>query len=145
MSRRQAREAAMQILYELELGKGEAEKVFQRAIREKELLERDSAFTKQLVFGTLDNIPALDGIISRLSREWDIQRLAIIDKNLLRMSLYEMMYLPEIPLNVSINEAVELAKAYGGNDSPKFINGILGKVAENPSLYTTVQGNRDPE
>lgn len=135
MARRQAREAAMQILYEIEVGKGDTEQVFQRTVQNKKLNEQDSAFAKQLVFGTLNKLPALDDIISLLSRDWDIDRLAYIDKNLLRMSLYEMLYMPEIPYSVSINEAIELAKVFGGENSPKFINGILGKVAENPQLY----------
>lgn len=145
MGRRHARETAMQILYEVELGKGEPQQVFQRVVQEKELRNADRTFTRQLVFGTLEHIPVVDGIISGLSRQWSVQRLAVVDKSLLRMALYEMLYIQEIPLNVSINEAIELAKVYGGEESPKFINGILGKVAANPLQYIQSETCQGPE
>ncbi|MTI84159.1 MAG: transcription antitermination factor NusB [Firmicutes bacterium] len=135
MTRRQAREFAMQILFEIQLGNGDVEAVLERNRREKKLKETDTSFLQQLVHGVLDNISTLDDIIARLSREWDVKRLALVDKTLLRICLFEMLYLPDIPYNVSINEAIELAKVYSGDDSPKFINGILGKVVETPSLY----------
>ncbi len=139
MARRQARETALQVLFEIELGGGEAEKVLQRTIQEKELNGTDAAFTRQIVHGVLENITSVDDIISRLSREWDVKRLAHVDKALLRIALFEILYLPDIPNNASINEAIELAKIYGGDDSPKFINGILGKVVENTSEYISTE------
>lgn len=139
MTRRQAREIAMQVLYELELSKNEPRHVFQRVVKEGALQEKDAAFVRELVFGTLGQLPHMDGIISSSSQLWNIKRLAAVDKSLLRMALYEMLYLQEIPVNVSINEAIELAKIYSGENAPKFINGILGKVAEdlvqNPDKY----------
>jgi N utilization substance protein B len=137
MARRQARETALQILFEIELGGGEAENVLQRTTREKGLNGTDAAFTRQLVHGVLENIASVDDIISRLSWEWDVKRLAYVDKTLLRIALFEILYLPDVPNNVSVNEAIELAKIYGGDGSPKFINGILGRVVENSSEYVS--------
>ncbi|MGB9904003.1 MAG: transcription antitermination factor NusB, partial [Desulfotomaculales bacterium] len=67
-------------------------------------------------------------IISRVSHEWELSRMAAVDRNILRAALYEIIYRPEIPAAVSVNEAVELAKVYGGEDSGRFVNGILGQV-----------------
>ncbi|MCF8009733.1 MAG: transcription antitermination factor NusB [Clostridiales bacterium] len=131
MARHQLREYALQILYEVEIGKNDTDKVISRNINSNSFKQDETGFLKQLVYGTLKNIAAIDDIISLYSRDWSINRLAYVDKNILRLAVYEILYEKEIPRSVSINEAVELAKTFGGNESPKFINGILDVVGKN--------------
>lgn len=141
MSRRGARELAMQVLYEIEISKNDVAKVLERATNIKKLSQQDYEFTKNLILGTLANLSAIDNIILRLLKDWDLKRLAYVDKNLIRMSIYEMLYIPDIPFNVTINEAIELAKIYGNDDSPRFINGILGKIAMEEESFKVVNSN----
>lgn len=130
MGRRKARESAMQVLYQVDVGKMEAEDAL-AYLREKFYIDdRDVDFARRLITGTLEKLPELDAEISRLSRDWRLERIAAVDRSILRMALYEMLYDDSIPYNVTINEAVEIAKRYCGEQSGKFVNGILGKVVE---------------
>jgi N utilization substance protein B len=93
-------------------------------------------FIRSLVKGTLEHLFEIDDYIERYAIEWDLSRMANVDRNILRMGLYEMLYCQGTPLNVAINEALELAKTFSHEEAPRFINGILGKIAE--------EMNRDP-
>jgi len=138
MSRRKARESAMQVLYQVDVGKMDVEDAFQH-LQEKlniNIEVRDLNFARHLVLGTIDKLPELDTEISRLSRDWKLERIAAVDRSILRMALYEIFYDPGTPYNVSINEAVEIAKKFCGDQSSKFINGILGKVAQEKQKVT---------
>lgn len=84
-------------------------------------------FAQQLVKGTLEHIGEIDALISSISKEWQLSRMANVDRNIIRLALYELKFREDIPPNVSVNEAVELAKIFGGVDSGRFVNGILGK------------------
>ena len=134
MGRRQAREKALQAMFQIDVGKSDPEMALRSfdGLDEGEPSGEDSTFTRSLVFGTLQNLEALDQVISRLSRDWELERMPNVDRNIMRLALYEILHLPEIPPGASINEAVDIAKKYGGEDSWKFINGILGKVVEHP-------------
>ena len=81
-----------------------------------------------LIGGVLKNLSDLDSLIKKYVKNWEIDRMAVIDRNILRMAVYEMLYQDDIPPNVSINEAIELAKKYGDIDSGKFVNGVLDKI-----------------
>jgi N utilization substance protein B len=94
-----------------------------------DLTPEDVAFAGELVRGALDHLPEIDQIIVDHAREWRIERMANIDRNVLRLALYEMAHRPDIPVSVSINEAVELAKKFGTGESGRFVNGILGNAA----------------
>lgn len=93
-------------------------------------------FTGKLVYGVLANLVFIDQVITAVSKDWRLERMANVDRNLMRLALYEVFYCNDIPNNVSVNEAIDLGKIFGGDDSGKFINGILGKVIENIDRYT---------
>lgn len=94
-------------------------------------LEQDNLeFSKILVQGVLDNLNYIDKKISKASIHWVISRMAVVDRNILRLACFEMVFVSDIPLNVSINEAIELAKTFGSHESPVFINGVLDKIAK---------------
>lgn len=86
-------------------------------------------FAAVLVNGVTAHTPELDGLISAHARDWSIERMPVIDRNLLRLALFEMLHMQEVPAPVAINEAVELAKIYSTEDSSRFVNGLLGSVA----------------
>jgi N utilization substance protein B len=139
MSRHRAREAVLIVLFQVDVGNAEPDEAFQRTMHEWKVEGQDREFAQSTVLGTLDNLRRIDGIIKNLSRDWKIERMNSVDRNLMRLALYEILYRNDIPPGVAINEAVELAKKYGGADSPRFVNGILGKVAERLEEYKTEQ------
>jgi N utilization substance protein B len=129
MKRRRVREIALQILYQKEAAQisiNEAisnyEKYFN--VEDGEMLQ----FAQELVLGVEENIEFIDNIIKKYTPSWPLERLNLTDKNILRLAIYEMFFRPDIPEIVSINEAIELAKLYGTDDSPAFINGVLDNV-----------------
>ena len=135
MTRREAREIAMQILFQVKVGDIDPEEAFRRTTASANWTETTLEFTRSLVFGTLAHLEELDKIISEISKGWRLERIANVDMTLIRMALYEIFYEENIPLNVSANEAIEIAKIFGGEESSKFVNGIVGKVVENPNKY----------
>lgn len=118
----------MQLLYQLEVGKSSPEEVFSYFEKEEEPDRDSAAFVRQILFGVAEKCAELDAIISQFAKNWKLNRIALIDKNILRMASYEMLYMKEIPHVVSINEAVDIAKKYSTADSGKFVNGILDKI-----------------
>lgn len=105
-----------------------------------------SDYALLLINGVEGNKEELDGILSRASKNWSIERMPIMDLAILRIALFEMIHVGEVPISVSINEAVELAKSYGGeDDSPKFINGILGTIARNMDADSGSDGEQTPQ
>ncbi len=127
MVRREARKRALEILYQIEItGQDavEAIEVFKRSGREV------SAFSGNLVVGVVGQASSIDEQIDLAAARWTIQRMPLLDRNILRLAIYEILYEPEIPVSVAINEAVELAKMYGTPDSSKFVNGVLGNIAK---------------
>jgi len=127
VSRRLAREKALQMLFQMDVGQNSLE-MAKLTLEETTLSPLDKSFALQLVEGTRNALGELDAYIKKHSAEWDIERLANVDKNVIRMALYEMKYLADIPFSVSINEAIELAKSFGSEDSGKFVNGILDNI-----------------
>lgn len=89
-----------------------------------------SDYSRELALGTESNQVAIDAEIEATSQHWSLMRMPFVDRNILRLAVYEIVYEDGMPASVAINEAVELAKAYGGDDSPKFVNGVLGRIAE---------------
>jgi N utilization substance protein B len=126
ITRRKSRENAVILLYQGDLLNKNVE----------EILENEAAFgreiddfTSELVFGVSKNKKEIDKTIKSIVENWTLERIAIIDRNILRVAIYEMLYEKDIPLKVSIDEAIEIAKTLGQKeDTPKFINGILGKI-----------------
>lgn len=135
MTRRAAREEAFKIIFQIDLGKNPWKEVLSRNLRDSELSEEGKIFLKQLVEGTMTHLTEIDAEIIKYAQDWKIDRMLSTDRNILRMALYELKYLDEIPVGATVNEAVELAKIYGDDDSARFINGILGNIirSSNPS------------
>ncbi len=89
-----------------------------------------SEYSRELALGTESYQDVIDAEIEATSQHWSLMRMPFVDRNILRLAVYEIVYEDGMPASVAINEAVELAKAYGGDDSPKFVNGVLGRIAE---------------
>ena len=139
-SRRRAREYALQALYQVDLGGGSARQALDSlwtgildteddALGHHQPEEDEMAFADRLAHGVVDNRDSLDQSIQASSTNWRVARMSLVDRNILRMGAYELLYLRDIPVNVTINEAVELAKRYGTQDSKAFVNGILDRIA----------------
>jgi N utilization substance protein B len=128
MSRHIARELAFKILFQTDVGRNPWQEVLPRTIAEDNLPEQTRIFLEQLVKGTVQNLKLIDSEITRYAQDWKLERMANTDRNILRMAIYEIKFLDEIPPGVTINEAVELAKLYGDEESGKFVNGILGNM-----------------
>ena len=129
-TRRKARIVALQVLYEIDAVGRQPASVLQRRAEGEELSPSAELFVHNLVNGVLENRDEIDKIIRSFAPNWPISQLANVDRNLLRMAVYEMTFGDETPPKVAINEAVELAKVFGAESSPKFVNGVLGSVME---------------
>lgn len=127
-SRTRARCAALQALYEIDIAGHIPEIVIHERIVEQSLDDRMAVFTNQIVLGVWPIIKDLDQFISEQS-EWPLDQVAVIDRNILRIALWEFAVSEITPMKVAINEAVELAKMYGSDSAPRFVNGVLGSLA----------------
>ncbi len=123
-----ARAIALKALYEIDLTGHPPETVLQERLAEEPLSPRLARFARRIVREVLLLRPLLDRYIARYAPEWPVENLSPIDRNLLRMALWEMAVYGKTPLKVVINEAVELAKAFGSESSPRFVNGVLGSM-----------------
>ena len=126
--RTQARQSTLQILYQIEVARTSPEEAIADYFLSNEFGLPHQQFTRTLVEGVASRQDELDKVISRYAKNWQISRMAVVDKNILRLGVYELLHTEDIPPKVTINEAVELAKKFGDLDSPKFINGILDSV-----------------
>lgn len=127
LKRRKAREKALFYLYQSDLLKMNVDELIQKDLKYKKEIDQ---FTLKLINGVKNNLDSLNEIINTYSTNWQIDRMSILDRNMLRIALYELIYEQEIPFKVTINEAIEISKKYGDEESGKFINGILGKAIE---------------
>jgi len=128
MSRRLARELAFYVLFQSDLGQVPWHDAMERLMDEYELAAEDGTFFQELTGGAMTKLGEIDGLLLRYSQDWPLARMASTDRNLLRLAVYELLYRNDIPLEVTVNEAVELAKKFGDEDSGKFVNGVLGTV-----------------
>ena len=126
--RTQAREFALIILYQKEITRFEMQAVVDAFWLEEKSDAEIREFAERLVFGVYQNIDDVDEKVSSYATNWQLKRMAVIDRNILRLGLYELLYADDIPPKVTINEAVELAKKYGDVESSNFVNGILDKI-----------------
>jgi N utilization substance protein B len=126
LSRRAARKLALDLLYEADLLERSVANVLVHRMREEEL----DAYALTLVRGVDRNRVELDGLISEHARDWKLSRMPVVDRNLLRLGLYEILHEDDVPLAVAIDEAVELAKELSTDDSPRFVNGLLARIAK---------------
>ena len=123
-----ARESALKILYRIEISKESVDSSIEDFWTIEKAHKEVVDFANDLVRGTHENLSKIDELVSKHTDNWEIKRIAVIDKNILRMGVFELLYKEDIPPKVAINEAIELAKKYGDIDSGKFVNGILDKV-----------------
>ena len=127
MSRKIARETAMQLAFEWSISGGNEESI-KELFEDIQFRDDDLKYISDVVEGIKRNSTQIDELISSCSIGWSIQRMAKVDLAILRVAIYEILFREEIPQSVSVNEAVELAKQYGGDKSASFLNGILGKL-----------------
>ena len=129
MKRRRAREYALQVLFQLDVTNNEFTdevlKNFWRNIKEDDDVKE---FANNIVIGTRENIDSIDKIIKKTAEHWAINRIAVVDRNILRAAAYELLYRSDIPPSVVMNEAIEISKKFSTEDSASFINGILDKI-----------------
>ena len=130
--RRQAREFALQVMYSIEssgMSAIEALRLFW-GLNECNASAETKSFTEDLVCGTADKLSEIDAVIGNHSTNWKISRMSAVDRNIMRMAIYELHFCPDIPARVTLNEAIEIAKQYGTEESSAFVNGILDRVAK---------------
>lgn len=125
---------ALQTLYEVDSAHHNRNAVLARHLEEHHLPPQTSDFVRHLVSGVVEHRAKLDAIIGEIAPQWPCDQMAVIDRNILRMAIYEMLMDPEVPVKVAINEAVELAKTFGSESSRRFINGALGTLAARRNL-----------
>ncbi|MCC6500713.1 MAG: transcription antitermination factor NusB [Anaerolineales bacterium] len=128
--RTRARSLALQVLYEVDIANHPPAEVFKARLEETPLAEELAEFTRKIIFGVLPLTHNLDILISKYAPEWPLDQIAAIDRNILRIALWEFGVFHETPIKVAINEAVELAKLYGSDSAPRFVNGVLGSLAD---------------
>ncbi len=129
--RREARRAALMAVYALDMNREQPEKLLKRSIEEQVALEQDAeAFFEKLVKECFEHIELVDSLIRDLSEKWEFNRIARMDRSILRLGIAEMLYFDDISPKVTINEMIELSREFSGKDSWKFINGILDAVLQ---------------
>ena len=131
--RTRSRELALQILYQVDVRKDNIDEFIadfweNQTASDDTLDDSVMEFSTTLVDGTLKNLVQIDEYITSYAENWQLSRMAVIDRNIMRMGVFELLYLEDMPPKVAINEAVELAKKYGDTESGKFVNGILDKI-----------------
>jgi N utilization substance protein B len=131
-TRREARELALRMLFQLDVGKQPLEEVVEAALEQSRLEGRNRAFAEEVTRGTWAHRSTLDAKLATLTTDWAPDRQAAVDRNILRLGAYELMYVPESPVAAVVNEAVELAKKYSTEESGRFVNGVLGALARQP-------------
>ena len=131
-NRRLARELVLQLLYQRELASKEDEGPAdpEELLDGRHLTGSAGEFCEELIGGVVEHLTELDAIIEPFCEHWSIDRMSVVDRNILRIGVYEIRFMPDIPFKVSIDEAVELAKLFGSDDSGSFINGLLDHIAK---------------
>ena len=131
MGRKKARDKAFKCIYQLEfMDDKNVEKLLEYCYDENQNTDNEKEYIQKVVNGVVENLSIIDDNILKNLKNWTINRIAKIDLAILRLAIYEILYLEDIPAKVSVNEAVELAKEYGGTDSKSFVNGLLAKIIE---------------
>lgn len=146
MARRsRAREVALQALYQRDqnrsLTQDDAVRFLARRLLNPELLE----LGKSLYFGVLEHLPEIDARLSKVADNWSVERMAVVDRNVLRLGIFELYHGPGTPFKVVLDEAIELAKRYGTDESPSFVNGILDRIANEQQEAQVAEDTGTPE
>ncbi len=127
--RRKARIAALKTLFEVDSVDHSPDHILERQLEEHSLPDDAAEFARHLVRGVMENYERLDEVIRKNAPAWPLEQVAAVDRNILRLAIYEIVIDNRVPMRAAINEAIELAKEFGGEASPEFVNGVLGSVA----------------
>jgi N utilization substance protein B len=128
-SRRKAREVALQFLYQLDLHGADDPTPYEPEFWQRHPVDPDThSFGVALVRGTKQHQGKIDQLLGQYAEHWDLDRMAVVDRNILRMAVYELLWEPEVPPKAAINEAIEIAKKFGTTESSRFINGVLDRI-----------------
>lgn len=128
-SRTKARSVALQALYEIDISGHSPGAALEERLQDEQMDENLAEFARQIVNGVLPIVQKLDNFIAQQAPEWPLDQVAIIDRNILRIALWEFAVSGITPIKVAINEAIEMAKMYGSDSTPRFVNGVLGSLA----------------
>jgi len=128
-ARRKARVIALQALYEVDSVGHDIESALAHFLADGRLSEENAAFARGLVSGVIQNREEIDQHIKKFAPAWPVEQIPVVDRNILRLAIFEILLDNNVPIKVAINEAVELAKMFGSDSSPKFVNGVLGSVS----------------
>ncbi|MEZ4519739.1 MAG: transcription antitermination factor NusB [Chloroflexota bacterium] len=144
-TRRRARRVTLETLYEVDIANHLPDEVMAQRLEANPMETAGVDFAAELVHGALEYQDAMDLLIARFAPEWPLDQMAVIDRNILRIAMYEFLVTDETPVKVAINEAVELAKVYGSDSAPRFINGVLGTLADHlPDLKEEILQSHVP-
>lgn len=132
--RRLSREITLKILFQIDLANANMEEALKYAFENNKFSEEIKEFVLLLVKGVVSNLSEIDKIIINYAKNWSLERITNIDRNILRVAIYEILYLDNVPKNVSINEAIELAKKYGTKSSFSFVNGVLSNIDKDDKI-----------
>ena len=136
--RSKAREVALCLLFQIEITKIEFKQSLANYCENFPQKSEIVDFSSLLAKGVLENMPKIDSLIKKYVKNWEIKRMAVVDRNVLRIATFELFFIDDIPPKVSINEAIELAKRFGDIDSPRFVNGILDKIYKSERPFKDV-------
>ena len=132
--RTHARELALMVLYQTDITKTPIEESLQIFWEERKVPAEVKEFATSLAGGTTERLKRIDDVITRYADNWELSRMAAVDRNILRLATYELLFLEEIPPKVTLNEAIDLAKKYGDQESGRFVNGILDQISKMEGL-----------
>lgn len=130
-TRRRARRVTLETLYEFDIANHSPGEVLQQRLLDNPMEQTGVEFASHLIQGVIKHLEETDNLIAQYAPEWPLDQMAVIDRNILRIAILEFLIEAETPVKVAINEAVELAKTYGSDSAPRFINGVLGTLADN--------------
>jgi N utilization substance protein B len=143
-SRRKSRELALQMLFQWEVGKHSPAHVVATFLDPEKVDTPAVSFARRLFQGTVDNVSTLDPMLSQHAKNWRIERMAAVDRNVLRLALFELLHQPDTPPAVVINEALEIARRFSGEDSAEFVNGVLDAVSKALPAASSTSGSTPP-
>jgi len=144
-SRTRARSLALQVLYEVDMTNHPPAEVYKARLEETPLADELAEFARKIIFGVIPLLDTLDRIIAQYAPEWPLDQIAAIDRNVLRLACWEFASpAGETPIKVAINEAVELAKLFGSDSAPRFVNGVLGSLADHQHEIRQSLGQEKP-
>jgi N utilization substance protein B len=141
--RRKARESTLQILFQLEFNDSDAEKAFQLYWEDKEATKEIKDYCRWLIEGVISHQESIDGKIQSVSEHWRLSRMPVVDRNILRMAVFELLYEEDVAPAVVINEAIEIAKKFSSEQAALFINGILDTIRKNTSKEESLKDKKN--